>query len=397
MYLSTKYGKKAPLCLSEFNQYVPVLSGSCKDMTEAIFYDSLVTYFRNSNNFSKLLNYDLDPINERIPKSILQSRTKRESSAQMSSIGSRFGKLDNQNLSYAPQTSPTQFAPCDMEHCLSGRFYFHLRKQTPYITQNSKSPYPEVDNFVLSIIKDDITAGFIRKWSYVETEDILVYEIGSYRFCSNIGRHHKSNNIMIIVDMKKKIYYQKCHDPECRAQNYKSVSENLPESIISLYCVPEDFFDDNCFTQLNYSSENDTHPAAKNNVNEINCISNDFLEDLSLDSYPFTQLQNSKKSCNILLNEKVNSTEIMNDEESLEKSFLEDTSLDDMCLENMECSFMKCRAENEIISGEKDLVISVKNSNDEEMSAEDEQIMVEAAAAIEVVMDGTMFSEETIF
>ncbi|GFR15755.1 hypothetical protein TNCT_546091 [Trichonephila clavata] len=346
MYLSTKYGKKAPLYLSEFNQYVPVLSASCKDLNEAIFYDSLVTYFRNGNNFSKLLNYDLDPMNERIPKSILQSRTKSESCG---------------------------------------------------FTQNSKSPYPEVDNFVLRFIKDDIATGFIRKWSYIETEDILVYEIGSYRFCSNIGRHHKSNNIMIIVDMKRKIFYQKCHDPECQAQNYKSVSESLPESIISLYCVPEDFFDDNCFTQLNDSSENDTHPAAKNNVNEINFINNDFLEDLSLDSYPFTQLQNSKKDCNILLNEKVNSTEIINDEESLEKSFLEDTSLDDMCLEDMECNFAKCRAENENMSDEKDLIVSMKNSNDEEMSAEDEQIMIEAAAAMEVVMDGTMFSEETIF
>ncbi|GIY67720.1 hypothetical protein CEXT_365861 [Caerostris extrusa] len=84
---------------------------------------------------------------------------------------------------------------------------------------NSKSPFPEVDVFVSSIIKDDLATGFIRKWSYLQTEEILVYEIGNYRFCNNIGRHHNSNNIMIIVDMKKKIYYQKCHDPQCRVRS----------------------------------------------------------------------------------------------------------------------------------------------------------------------------------
>ena len=27
----------------------------------------------------------------------------------------------------------------------------------------------------------------------------------------------------LVVDMKRGVYYQKCHDPECRAQNFKSL------------------------------------------------------------------------------------------------------------------------------------------------------------------------------
>ncbi|GFT94831.1 hypothetical protein NPIL_10191 [Nephila pilipes] len=358
MYLSTKYGKKVPLLLSECNQYMPVLNTICQDISEAIFYDSLVTYFRNGNNFTKLLSYDLNPIAEKIPKSILQARFKNE---------------------------------------ICG------------ISQNSKSPYPEVNNFVLNLIKDDMTTGFIRKWSYIEIEDIVVYEIGNYRFCNNIGRHHKSNNIMIIVDMKRKIYYQKCHDPECRAQSYKSASKNLPENIISLYNVPEDFFDDNCFTQLKNTSDNVTHLAAKTNTNEVDFISSDFLEDLSLDSYPFTQLQNFNKECNNMSNEETNYIEIASEDESLEKSFLEDTSLDDVCLEDLEPNIVKCTAESnnsclqnftnilEKFSTEKESKNCVKISNGEELSAEEELLMAEAAAAMEVVMDETMFSEETIF
>lgn len=66
------------------------------------------------------------------------------------------------------------------------------------------SPYPEVDQFVLSLVtKNDIKGG-IRRWSYFFPEQLLVYDIFKYRWCENIGRAHKSNNIMILVDLKMK-------------------------------------------------------------------------------------------------------------------------------------------------------------------------------------------------
>ena len=50
----------------------------------------------------------------------------------------------------------------------------------------------------------------------LEKTDLILYEIaGGYKFCENIGRHHKSNNVRIIVDLQVGQYYQKCHDPDC--------------------------------------------------------------------------------------------------------------------------------------------------------------------------------------
>ena len=36
------------------------------------------------------------------------------------------------------------------------------------------------------------------------------------RFCENVERAHKSNNVMFVVDFREGAYYQRCHDPECR-------------------------------------------------------------------------------------------------------------------------------------------------------------------------------------
>ncbi|KAM9578662.1 DNA-directed primase/polymerase protein isoform 3-T3 [Guaruba guarouba] len=96
------------------------------------------------------------------------------------------------------------------------------------------SPYPEIDCFVRSLVNKDGVQGGIRRWNYFSPYEILVYDISGYRWCANIGRAHKSNNIMILVDLKKEVWYQKCHDPVCREKNFKSQSFPLPPGI----CLP---------------------------------------------------------------------------------------------------------------------------------------------------------------
>ncbi|GIY87197.1 hypothetical protein CDAR_68811 [Caerostris darwini] len=351
LFLSTKYGKRAPLLLSQYNQYVPNKNVTCKDKNEAIFYDSLVTYFRNGN--VKLLSYDLDEVPVKIPRRNISPKNKLNFSGS-----------------------------------------------------NSKSPYPEVDVFVSSIIKDDLGTGFIRKWSYLQAEEILVYEIGNYRFCNNIGRHHKSNNIMIIVDMKKKIYYQKCHDPQCRAEAYKSSSSSLPENIVSLYSLPDDFFENDCFSQLGSNSEDLQNPVHESSdVIEDDSICQKFFEDISLDAYPFTQLCSGvSTNCN-RINKESSITNTVVESQSLEESFLEDTSFDDLCVEDLETDFVKHISKKEKSSSSNSAVPlentfnenSVKSANGEDLSFEDELMMAEAAAAIEVTMGDATQSEETIF
>ncbi|XP_077158381.1 DNA-directed primase/polymerase protein isoform X3 [Paroedura picta] len=102
------------------------------------------------------------------------------------------------------------------------------------------SPYPEIDNFVVSLVNKDNIQGGIRRWNYFSLEELLVYDISKYRWCRNIGRAHKSNNIMIIVDLKRETWYQKCHDPVCRAENFKSECFPLPSNTCLPFLFKED-------------------------------------------------------------------------------------------------------------------------------------------------------------
>ncbi|XP_054846679.1 DNA-directed primase/polymerase protein isoform X2 [Eublepharis macularius] len=102
------------------------------------------------------------------------------------------------------------------------------------------SPYPEIDNFIVSLVNTDNIQGGIRRWNYFSLEELLVYDISKNRWCRNIGRAHRSNNIMIIVDLKREIWYQKCHDPICRAENFKSECFPLPSKICLPFLFKED-------------------------------------------------------------------------------------------------------------------------------------------------------------
>ncbi|XP_056136943.1 DNA-directed primase/polymerase protein isoform X2 [Lampris incognitus] len=100
------------------------------------------------------------------------------------------------------------------------------------------SPYQDVDNFVLTVIQKDGIQGSIRQWNYFVSEQLLVYDILKYRWCENVGRFHKSNNIMILVDLKEEVWYQKCHDPACK--NFRSSSYPLPQEICTSHLMKMD-------------------------------------------------------------------------------------------------------------------------------------------------------------
>jgi hypothetical protein len=60
----------------------------------------------------------------------------------------------------------------------------------------TKSPYPEIDDFISSTLKSHSKYGRIRQWTYFNQGELIVYDIVGYRYCHNIEREHKSNNIM---------------------------------------------------------------------------------------------------------------------------------------------------------------------------------------------------------
>lgn len=101
--------------------------------------------------------------------------------------------------------------------------------------QKGRSPYPKLDEFVIETCRYAMrhlpqrTVG-IRSWTAMDNESILIYNPTGCRYCNNIEREHKSNGIFIVVDIRERIWYQKCYDPDCKG--YKSPACPVPESVL---------------------------------------------------------------------------------------------------------------------------------------------------------------------
>lgn len=52
---------------------------------------------------------------------------------------------------------------------------------------------------------------------------MLIYQMARNRWCWNVRRAHKSNNVMLIVDLDQHVFYQKCHDQGCKAIDFRFV------------------------------------------------------------------------------------------------------------------------------------------------------------------------------
>ena len=57
-------------------------------------------------------------------------------------------------------------------------------------------------------------------------------QVDGNRWCDRIGRQHKSNGIILIVDSGKGCFYQKCFDPDCRAARATSNEFPLPARLV---------------------------------------------------------------------------------------------------------------------------------------------------------------------
>uniref|UniRef100_A0A348G6D5 DNA-directed primase/polymerase protein n=1 Tax=Odontomachus monticola TaxID=613454 RepID=A0A348G6D5_ODOMO len=168
VYLSTKWGKQSYLTVSPDCTHTPL--NKCKEKELGIFLDSLISYFPNKSNLI-LLEF-----------------------------------LNRSNV--------------------TAQLYSKVLTKTVREDDNQTSPYPEIDKYIRSIIDP----GNIRVTKYFDKTKILRYEIYGNRFCENIGRWHKSNNVYWIVDLNKKEIYQKCHDEDC--SGFSSVPKSLPEEIM---------------------------------------------------------------------------------------------------------------------------------------------------------------------
>ncbi|KAA3459886.1 DNA-directed primase/polymerase protein-like [Gossypium australe] len=115
--------------------------------------------------------------------------------------------------------------------------------------QTGKSPFPYLDEFIVSIASTGNVPGKIRCWYWFSEYGLVIYSMLRNRYCERIGREHKSNHVMYVVDMRRAAYYQKCYDPDCKG--YRSPLRPIPTD-----CIPDSSFffdssDDGSFTSNN--------------------------------------------------------------------------------------------------------------------------------------------------
>ncbi|XP_024101235.1 DNA-directed primase/polymerase protein isoform X1 [Pongo pygmaeus] len=236
LYKSSKIGKRVALEITEDNKFFPIQSKDVSDEYQ---------YFLSSLVSNVSLNVNLTEV--------------EGSSTEYSylvfcvfQVNTRF-------------SDTLRILTCDpSQNKQKGVGYFNsIGTSVETIEGFQCSPYPEVDHFVLSLVNKDGIKGGIRRWNYFFPEELLVYDICKYRWCENIGRAHKSNNIMILVDLKNEVWYQKCHDPVCKAENFKSDCFPLPAevSLLFLFKEEEEFTTDEADETRSNETQNPHKPS----------------------------------------------------------------------------------------------------------------------------------------
>ena len=95
------------------------------------------------------------------------------------------------------------------------------------IKSSCRSPYPEIDNFVSELVYP----GRIRQWRYDGQTESLLYDIGGNRYCSNVGRQHRSNHVFFTCQLSSGVLQQGCYDQSC--SGYRGPQIILPENCLA--------------------------------------------------------------------------------------------------------------------------------------------------------------------
>ncbi|KAH8055513.1 hypothetical protein JL721_10242 [Aureococcus anophagefferens] len=103
-------------------------------------------------------------------------------------------------------------------------------RERPSVLAEGRLPsrFPAVDAAVLAARP----GAQVRKWERsrgaAANEGVLSYHLAKNRFCENVGREHRSNNIMLCVDLATSTWHQRCFDEGCRG--FRSGERPLPDA-----------------------------------------------------------------------------------------------------------------------------------------------------------------------
>jgi DNA-directed primase/polymerase protein len=128
--------------------------------------------------------------------------------------------------------------------------------------------FAQVDKYILGMVS--ASGGAIYNVTYFATSMTLWYAIkGKYRYCGRIERHHRSNNVILVVNIGARTVHQRCFDPDCRS--YISPSWTLPANALPA---------DNAINFLGEESE-EFEQALWNFASQTECEQNAGALDLS--------------------------------------------------------------------------------------------------------------------
>lgn len=163
--------------------------------------------------------------------------------------------------------SPPQARTDTTMHNASNQAQKHRINELVKASHFHPSHLSQIDEFVLRIVQPH--GGSIYTMSYFADSHTLSYAIkGRYRYCHRIGRHHRSNNIILVVSIPRQEMHQRCFDPECRG--FRSVPWKLPNSL----------FGDMIPRELPAPSD-DLDDALNHYMNELEGGDPDHINDLS--------------------------------------------------------------------------------------------------------------------
>jgi DNA-directed primase/polymerase protein len=99
----------------------------------------------------------------------------------------------------------------------------------PAPPRRARSDWPRVDEYVLRLVGG--RGGSIYGVSYFAASATLSYAIkGNWRYCARIGRHHRSNNVVLVASIARREMHQRCFDPDCR--DFRSEPWPVPPDVL---------------------------------------------------------------------------------------------------------------------------------------------------------------------
>ena len=97
-------------------------------------------------------------------------------------------------------------------------------------TPDARALAPPLSCAKISIIGARTLAPPFDRGRAFPSTGVLTLNLFGNRFCENVERAHKSNNVMFIVDFRESAYYQRCHDPDCRGT--RDLGAHLSEDVL---------------------------------------------------------------------------------------------------------------------------------------------------------------------